>query len=102
MYYIAYLTDFKENIIVPQNWILNISDHLEKFINNSINSNQTFVCFYTNNNSAFDENRELKTNYPPKFNIPFGRKFSKEPKEGLYNVQLKAFRSKLILKRHFF
>lgn len=93
MFYVVYLVDFKKNIIVPENWILHIQDHLEKFINNGLNKNQTFACFFTNNPMAFHENGTPRTDFRPSCNNQFSEQF---PDEGLYMVKLKRFQSKFV------
>lgn len=94
MYYVVYLVRFKRNIIVPQNWILRIQDHWEKFINNGLNKNQKFVCFWTDNQMAFDENGTPLENFEPNFDASLCDVF---PGEGFYIVNLRAFRGNCLL-----
>lgn len=67
MYFVAYLPKIKRNIILPLNWVKDIDDHIEKFMNYGVNSSQTFLCFYTNDPAAFDGNIP-QNNFVPKFN----------------------------------
>lgn len=53
MFFVVYLRALKKNVILPAEWILDIENHLEKFINNSINRSQKFLCYYTSNDAAF-------------------------------------------------
>lgn len=43
-----------KNVILPKTWIYGIEEHLEKFINNSLNCTQKFRCYYTTDAAAFD------------------------------------------------
>lgn len=64
-----------------------------KFINNGLNKNQTFACFFTNNPMAFHENGTPRTDFRPSCNNQFSEQF---PDEGLYMVKLKRFQSKFV------
>lgn len=81
MYYIVYILENNAYAIVPENWIKDIDDHKEKFLNYSINSNQAYVCFWTQSRAARFPNRMLKLDFEPNFNLGFGRIF---PAEGNY------------------
>lgn len=51
-------------VIIPANWIYDIDVHLEKFINNGLNSNQWFSCCYTTKPEAFTDNHPDKDFIP--------------------------------------
>lgn len=93
MYYVAFFKDYKKNKIVPKQWIKDIKLHKEKFINNSLNSSQTFICFYTNNAAAFDDDGVPIGNFVPNFNAPLRCNFQEgDLLNGLYRIQLKAYK----------
>lgn len=92
MYFIAYIKSMKKNIIVPKTWILDVKKHKEKFMDKGLNGNQIFICFYTNDPTAFENDVPLK-DYPPNFTAPFRRDFNGP---GRYKVHLKKYRSKYI------
>lgn len=93
MYYIAFFKDFKKNKIVPKQWIKDIKLHKEKFINNSLNSAQTFISFYTNNPFAFDDDGVPNGNFAPDFNAPLRCNFQEgDLLCGLYRIKLKAYK----------
>lgn len=75
MYFVVYLNALAKNVLIPANWIYDIGRNVEKFINNGINRNQYFLCYYTNKPDAFvdgqpDENivPEFKMNLITKVN----------------------------------
>lgn len=68
MYFVAYIFLLKKNVVVPAEWICEIGNHFEKFVNNSLNSNQMFVCYYTNKNEAFIEDQPNKE-FEPDFTL---------------------------------
>lgn len=90
MYFVVYLIHQKRNVVIPQNWIRDVENHIEKFMNYGVNSNQIFVCFYTNNVAAVDSNGAIRLDFPANFQARF---FAKFPSEGLYLCQIKKFRS---------
>lgn len=48
---------------------MDINNHMEKFLNYGINSNQVFRCFYPSNEQAFDENGCPKSEFQPNFDL---------------------------------
>lgn len=90
MYYVAYFLALKKNIIVPKQWIKDIKLHKEKFYNNSLNRSQTFTCYYTNDQTAFDDDNFPKGDFPANFEVGFRDNFDDE---GLFRVKLKHYTS---------
>lgn len=70
MFFIVHFDSIKTNVIIPPNWIKGINDQMEKFINYGINCNQLHRCFFTLDESAYDENGCPKLNYKPNFDMP--------------------------------
>lgn len=52
MYFIVYILQANQNVVVPYQW-LELNRFLDWTINNGINSNITFDVFYTQNPDAF-------------------------------------------------
>lgn len=57
MYFVVRLEILKKNVVLPSAWINEIDKHFEKFVNKSLNCSQKFVCYYTTNETAFDNGR---------------------------------------------
>lgn len=94
MYFLVYIIDARESVVVSAKWIKDISKHIEKFINHGLNRNQEFTVFWTNRVDAYDENGLPEPSFKPNFNpTPFKPTF---PEEGIYGGYLRSFRSKLI------
>lgn len=89
MYYIAFFDGLKKNLIVPKQWLKDIKLHKEKFYNNSLNRSQKFVCFYTNNSDAFDDEGVPNGNFAPNFDLDFAENVNGD---GLFHVKLKAYK----------
>lgn len=81
MYFVAHFYAHEVYVIVPKTWIRGINDQWEKFINNSINRNQTFLCYY----SA----RALNDDVLPVFRIPVNAFF---PGDGCYYTNLICYK----------
>lgn len=86
-----FITKVRRRYVAPYNWIENLKDHLEKFINRGLNRNQIFTVFWTDNPDAFDENNVPRQSYQPNFAASSHRKF---PREGLYDCKLVYVRCK--------
>lgn len=57
-YYVVYLHEKQKFVVVPAAWIKDIERHYEKFINNSLNRSQIFLCFHPDESSeAFIDGR---------------------------------------------
>lgn len=67
MYFVVYLVELKKNVILPTGWIKDVSLHLEKFINNSLNRSQALLCYFTTNPAAFDDKNCPRTDWTPNF-----------------------------------
>lgn len=69
MFFAVYLVRFKRYIVVPKNWIHDLS--FEKHVNYSINRNQKYHVFYTASADAFI-NGVPNGNFAPDFNGEIG------------------------------
>lgn len=96
MYFVVYIRKLKKNVVLPSKWIRDIDDHLEKFINYGINSSQKFLCYYTNNEAAFDNEMRPNPNFQPNFAT---RMIDEIDIDGQYGgcfvAKLKKFKGKL-------
>lgn len=90
-----YIRSIKRNRVVPHQWIKDVSQHLESFINNGLNNNQTSSVFWTDRTDAFDENGKPKHLFKPNVDAGYGYNF---PEEGFYECQLVKFRCNTNLK----
>lgn len=68
MYFVIYLSTLNKRVIIPTEWINDVGNHLEKFINNGLNKNQLFLCYYTTKAAAFIGDKPDK-NYVPDFKL---------------------------------
>ncbi|XP_055312022.1 uncharacterized protein LOC129574267 [Sitodiplosis mosellana] len=66
-YYVVYLLEKQKYVIVPATWVKDIKDHYEKFINNSLNRSQTFLCFYPDDSSPAFIDGCPSENFAPNF-----------------------------------
>lgn len=93
MFFVVFLIEPAKNVVVPTGWILNGKQHMEKFINYGINSNQDFLAFYTNDAAAFDINgvprSDYQPNYQPNTFAGFGSVY---PTEGWYLCRIIKFK----------
>lgn len=87
----------KQLIVVPANWICDFFSHFEKFMANSLNRNQTFLCYYSFNEEALvGEDKVPNCDFQPNFNA---RVFEKMPfddeEEGCLHINLLKYLCKL-------
>lgn len=73
MYFVAHFFAHDIYVIVPRTWIRDIDEHWEKFVNNSINRNQTFLCYYSKD--AIDDQGKPDHTVLPVFQIPVNANF---------------------------
>lgn len=94
-YYVVQFFNLSENQhkIVPESWIKDAKNHVEKFINESLNHNQVFRCFYTTNPDAFDNNGGPKSDYQPDFSLEIRDTMG----EGCFFGVLKKFKGMISL-----
>lgn len=84
MYFVAIFLNEGIHVIIPKSWVLSIDDHWEKFINNSINRNQRFLCFFSEQGDAMIDQKP-NGNFVPNFNLDVDPEF---PKDGCYIANL--------------
>lgn len=75
----------KVRVIIPKKWIQEIDENWEKFVNNSINRNQTFVVYYSEEGDAMDPNGIPNINFVPDFSFVSEVDF---PRTGCYLAKL--------------
>lgn len=89
MYFVVQLVNPKTNFIAPKQWIEGIDEHWEKFVNHSLNRNQQFKCYYSDNPEAMDNENRPNGNFAPNFAADSSAGF---PNEGCYRVKLLAYK----------
>lgn len=89
MFYVVFLVEPKIHVVIPTSWILNSEENWEKFVKNSLNSTQKFLCFWSENERT-QINGHPNPNYKPNFNT-LNHVF---PAEGCYIGKLVDFKSK--------
>lgn len=95
MYYVVYLIESQQNVVLPINWVRDGENHLEKFVNRfTLNSNQTYLCFYTEEGDAWIDN-EPNPNFLPNFNLEVDNVVF--PMTGCYFGKLVKFKGILVL-----
>lgn len=91
MYVIAFLLEAKKNVVIPFTWVHGIENQWQKFLNKAINRNQTFLCFYSEQQFALDHqgqpNIELVPNWHQFLTIR-----AVFPSDGVYYANLVAFK----------
>lgn len=94
MYFVVHLKGTHYDVVVPKYWIKGIHHHWEKFVNNSLNKNQEFLCYF--NPNALEADGKPRGDVMPKFNRMVDCSVSGLI-EGCYKVNLIRFKSKFIL-----
>lgn len=95
-FFVVYLKELRKNVILPSTWIKEVDQHFEKFMNNSINGNQLFACYFTNNPAAFNNNGSPKHDFSTKFDLP-PCDFVGVVAQGTFGGKIKKVKSKLKL-----
>lgn len=83
MFFVVYLLNKKQHVVIPTSWVQNIDEHWEKFVNRSLNRNQTFRVFY--NQNALDDQGKPDVDFKPDFNLGTNVEF---PASGCYLAKL--------------
>lgn len=91
MYFLVLLLKPKLHVIIPKNWVFGIENHWEKFVNASLNKNQVFLCFYSEEQEALDDRQRPKVDFEPNFESSKNVIF---PQTGCYEAKLIWFQSK--------
>lgn len=91
MYFIVYLIRQNQNVIIPVTWVRENEKNLENFVNDGLNRNHNYYCFWSQNDGAMKENGEPNAEYLPRFHIALGNEF---PNEGCYLGKIVRFCSK--------
>lgn len=101
MFFVAYLKVLGKNVVLPATWICNIENHFENFVNNSINSNQAFLCYYTTNEDAFSNGCPIDE-FAPNFRLPMVQRINDDGSfDGCFLAKLRKFRSKHLKQNEF-
>lgn len=91
MFFICFLKTPKRHVVVPITWIENIDMHWEKFINESINRNQKFKVFYSQEPNAVDDFNRPDPSFEPNYQLQMDPEF---PETACYTANLVGYRGK--------
>lgn len=67
MYFVVFVEDIKDHLIIPVKWIRDQEKTFQKFMNYSVNSNQRHLFYYNNSEEA------IKTPLEPNFDLPIAK-----------------------------
>lgn len=81
MFFIVYFIRPKGNVIIPVSWVREFEKNLENFVNDGLNNNHKYYCFWSQNDAAVKESGEPNAAYLPQFNFGLEHEF---PNEGCY------------------
>lgn len=87
MYFIVYILQAAQYVVVPYSWI-KLNPYLERIVNHGINSNIIFEIFYTHDPDAF-ENDVPRMDYAPNMEATLANRF---PNEGWYRGYIRRFK----------
>lgn len=99
MYFVVFFVGIRENRTVPHAWIRNVNDYIESFINNGLNRNRLYFCFWTDHPDAFDDNGTPRATYKINHQASVRNDF---PHEGFYRCHIKKFHCKFFLQTYKF
>lgn len=90
MFVVVHLVDVKKRIIVPENFIFDLSQ--ENLKNNGCNKNFTYLAYWSHT-ALGDENSAPNINCQPNFTAPISKIFppGDDLQEACYTVRLKKF-----------
>lgn len=89
MFYVVYLTKPRKNVIIPASWIDANYKQFDKFMNNGVNKNQQFRCYF--NGEFYDHDDGVPTSYNPEFD-KFKIDDAVFPAEGYYIGKIVKFK----------
>lgn len=88
MFFAVFFIQPSIHVIIPKTWILGIEDHWDKFVNDSINRNQIFRCFYSQEPNALNIHGQPNVDFAPNFEVDIAQ----FPNEGCYFGKLIFFK----------
>lgn len=91
MFYVVYFFKQQQHVVIPMEWIRENEASLELFVNESLNNNHVYYCFWSERGEAFKENGEPNSEFAPRFEMGLANNF---PMEGCYLGKLIHFFSK--------
>lgn len=75
MFFVVFLIDAKQFIVIPKNWLQNVDALWEGFVNYGINKNIRRTCYYSTQDGAKAANGIPNSNFTPNFDAPRGNQF---------------------------
>lgn len=96
MFYVVYLIDIDEFIVIPMEWLRDNDIYHERFVNYSLNNAQTHLCYWTSKFDAITRNGEPSPEFPPNFNAEMRNSFSFD--EGCYKCRVVRCKSRYMFR----
>lgn len=94
-YYVVYLVDAYENIVIPCTWIEDANKMLQKFVNYGLNAHQLHLCYWSTIGDAKTQDGRPNFNYEPNFDAELKTEFPRD--EGTFRCRVIKFTSEYSL-----
>lgn len=75
MFFVCYVVKAGRYGVFPANWLKDYRTLFEKYINNSLNSNQRLLAYYSQEQLDQIENGQSPINFQPNFQLSINLKF---------------------------
>lgn len=95
MFFIVFLCEPKVNVVILHNWIYEIEKQWAKFLNNSINRNQKYLCYYSEELCALDARGRPNINWMPDWRNVIAST-TVFPEAGFYHGKLISYKGEFI------
>lgn len=92
MFYVVYLVDVDDFIVIPEDWLRDNDIYHERFVNYSLNNAQTHLCYWSSHADAITRNGEPNPLFPPNFDVGIQNLFPCA--EGCYRCRVVKFKRK--------
>lgn len=87
MYFVAKILSSNTIVVVPKKWVFGIENHWERMVNNGINKNNSFLCFYSEKPDALDAQGRPNEEYIPDWE-DFLWENKTFPEQGCYKMNI--------------
>lgn len=91
MYYVVYLIDIDQFLVIPVTWMRDNEIYFERFVNYSLNNSQTHLCYWTSHVDAIRDGQPNKE-FPPNLNAEIRNTFPCT--ERWYRCRIVKYKSK--------
>lgn len=100
MYFVVFLLEALQNVVVPYTWVDGVNSRIEHFINYGVNSNLKTRVFWSDKPAAFDANGAPRSDYVPNIHDRTNEPIQ-FPNEGWYLGYLLKFKCMKLSPRKF-